>query len=53
VRIAEKIEQAVKMGKIKRHTMGYRTMTKDKSEDRSQVGNLSYVVQPGLVIATI
>jgi hypothetical protein len=53
VRIAEKIEQAIKMGKIKRPTMGYRTMTKDESEDSSQVGNLSYVVQPGLVIATI
>jgi hypothetical protein len=39
--------------KIKCPTMGYRTMTKDELENRSQVGNLSYVVQPSLVVAII
>jgi hypothetical protein len=41
------------MEKIKCPTMGYRTMTKDELENRSQVGNLSYVVQPSLVVAII
>jgi len=52
-RIVEKIKQVVKMEKIKCPTMGYRTMTKDELENRSQVGNLSYVVQPSLIVAII
>ena len=44
VRIIERIEQPIKMKKIKGLTMDFRTITRDELEDDSQVGNLSCVV---------
>ena len=52
IRITERIEQSIKMGKIGCPIMGSRTMTGDKSKDGSRVGNLSYVDLSGLVIAS-
>jgi len=52
VRIAERIEQVIKMEKIEGPTMGSGTMMRDELEDGSQVGNLSYMVQPNLVVAS-
>jgi hypothetical protein len=42
VRIAERIEQAIKMGKIEGSTVDSRTMKRVESEDDSQLRNLSY-----------
>jgi hypothetical protein len=50
MRIAKRIEQAIEMGKIRGLTMDSRTIMRDESEDGSQVRNLSYVVQPSLVV---
>jgi len=49
VRIAERIEQAIKMGKIRDLAMVSRTMIRDKSEDGSQLGNFC---TSGLIIAS-
>ena len=48
VRIAERIEQAIKMGKIGGLVMDSRTMMKDESEDGSQLGKFSCT--SGLVV---
>jgi hypothetical protein len=40
------------MGKIRGLTMDSRTIMRDESEDGSQMRNLSYVVQPSLVLAS-
>jgi len=42
VRIAEGIEQAMKMGNIEGYIMGARTIMRVESEDDSQLRNLSY-----------
>jgi hypothetical protein len=52
VRIAERIEQVIKMKKIEGPTTGFETMTRDELEDGSQVRNLSYMVQPNLIVAS-
>ena len=53
IRIAKRIAQAIKMKKKNGGpTMDSRTITRDESKDDSQVGNLSCVVQPSLVVAS-
>lgn len=59
MRITKRIEQIIKMRKTKGPIMGFRTMirdfitmSRDELEDGSQVENLSYVVQPNLVVAS-
>ena len=44
MRIVERIEQAIKIRKIKGLIMGSRIMIRDESEGGSQVGHISYVV---------
>jgi hypothetical protein len=50
VRIAERIEQAIKMEKIEGSTMDSRTVWTNKSKDNIQLGNLSCA--SGLAIAS-
>jgi hypothetical protein len=40
------------MGKIRGPIMGSKTMTRDESKDGSQVGNINYVDQSGLVVVS-
>ena len=50
VRIAKRIEQVIKMGKIEGSTMNSRTIRTNESEDDFQLGNLGYV--SGLAITS-
>jgi hypothetical protein len=43
VRVVERVEQAITMGRIKGSTMDSRTVMRDESEDGSQVGDFSCV----------